>query len=148
MYMQIQIRNIDELPQAAQQFVDAMGAHRIFAFYADMGAGKTTFIRAICEALGVRESVTSPTFAIVNEYQVEQLPTGQPNGLSTIYHFDFYRIRRLEEAYDMGFEDYIYSGHLCFIEWPQLIEGLLPEETVHVTIRENQEDGSRTVEWE
>lgn len=136
MYMQIQIRNIDELPLAARQFVNAMGAHRVFAFYGDMGAGKTTFIRAICEALGVQEAVTSPTFAIVNEYQATD---------GKIFHFDFYRIRRLSEAYDMGFEDYLYSGHVCLIEWPQIIEALLPDDAVHVTIQETLTDGSRLV---
>ena len=144
---QIQIRNTDALPEAARQFVNEMGAHRVFAFYGDMGAGKTTFIRAVCEALGVRESVTSPTFAIVNEYKVLDVSSGQglADELSTIYHFDFYRIRRLSEAYDMGFEDYLYSGHICCIEWPQIIEELLPDDAVYVQIRENPEDGSRTI---
>ena len=148
---QIQIRNTDELPEAARQFVNAMGSHRVFAFYGEMGAGKTTFIRAVCEALGVQEPVTSPTFAIVNEYKVDELTNKQvdsssTNDLSTIYHFDFYRIRRLQEAYDLGFEDYLYSGHICFIEWPQIIEELLPEDTVHVHIHVNPEDGSRIVD--
>lgn len=144
MNMQIQIRNTNELPEAARQFISAIGNRRVFAFYGNMGAGKTTFIRAICEALGVCESVTSPTFAIVNEYQTtsSREQQGEP-----IYHFDFYRIRRLSEAYDMGFEDYLYSGHLCFIEWPELIEDLLPEDAVHVTIKEDPTDGSRLVEF-
>ena len=139
--MQIQIRNTDELPAAARQFVDAMGSHRVFAFYGEMGVGKTTFIRAICEALGVRETVTSPTFAIVNEYLIEDLSSS----LKKVFHFDFYRIRRLSEAYDMGFEDYLDSGHVCFIEWPELVEELLPEDTVNVTIKEDSTDHTRTV---
>ena len=150
---QIQIRNTGELPAAARQFISAMGDRHVFAFYGAMGAGKTTFIRAVCEALGVREAVTSPTFAIVNEYKVDNSSTNNSStcqlvNLSTLYHFDFYRIRRLQEAYDIGFEDYLYSGHPCFIEWPELVEQLLPEDTVRVTIQENPSDGSRTVSME
>ncbi len=100
-----------------------------------MGAGKTTFIKAVCEALGVEDVITSPTFAIVNEYETPSSP---------VYHFDFYRIKRLEEVYDMGYEDYFYSGALCFIEWPELIEELLPADAVRVTISE-QADGTRLV---
>ena len=136
--MEIEIKSLDQIREAAQQFISHIGDHRVFAFYGSMGAGKTTFIKAICEDLGVGDVVTSPTFAIVNEYQTA-------NG-GTIYHFDFYRIKRLEEAYDMGFEDYIYSGHLCLIEWPELIEDLLPDNTVrvHITV---DEDGTRTIRW-
>ena len=132
--MDIQIKNIDEMGEKAQEFIAAIGDNHVIAFYGAMGAGKTTFIRALCEELGVKEPVTSPTFAIVNEYE------------GPIYHFDFYRIKRLEEAYDMGFEDYIYSGHLCLIEWPELIEDLLPDNTVrvHITV---DEDGTRTIRW-
>ena len=104
-----------------------------------MGAGKTTFIKAICEELAVDDVITSPTFAIVNEYTSNKL--GEP-----VYHFDFYRIKKIEEVYDMGYEDYFYSGHLCFLEWPELIEDLLPEDATKVTITE-QEDGSRTIEF-
>ena len=100
-----------------------------------MGAGKTTFVKSICEELGVEDVITSPTFAIVNEYEAHD---------QSIFHFDFYRIKRLEEVYDMGYEDYFYSGALCFIEWPELIEDLLPEDAVKVTITENT-DGTRTV---
>lgn len=132
----IQIRNTDELPEAARQFVNAMDSHLVFAFYGGMGAGKTTFIRAICKELGVQETVTSPTFAIVNEYQAKD---------GKVYHFDFYRIRGLSEAYDMGFEDYLYSGHVCFIEWPELVEELLPEDTIRVMIKENPADHTRIV---
>ena len=127
---------LNEIAQAAQAFIDAMDGRRIFAFYGAMGAGKTTFIRAICRALGVEDTVTSPTFAIVNEYATSE---GEP-----IYHFDFYRIRRLSEAYDMGCEEYFQSGHLCLIEWPELVEDALPEETVRVTI-ETLPDGRRSI---
>lgn len=134
--MILKIPTLSSLPSAAQQFAAAMGDRTIFAFYGQMGSGKTTFIRALCEALGVTESVNSPTFAIVNEYLSG---TGNP-----IYHFDFYRIKSFQEALDIGLEDYLYSGHLCLIEWPEYIEKLLPEETVKVAIEE-QEDGSRIV---
>jgi len=124
----------EDIKQAAKQFVESMGENTVFAFYGKMGAGKTTFIKAVCEQLGVEDTVTSPTFAIVNEYEAAQ---GRP-----IYHFDFYRIKKVSEAYDMGCEEYFYSGHPCFIEWPELIEEVLPEETVNVTI-EAQPDGVR-----
>ena len=127
---------LNEIAPAAQAFIDAMDGRRIFAFYGTMGAGKTTFIRALCRALGVEDTVTSPTFAIVNEYATSE---GEP-----IYHFDFYRIRRLSEAYDMGCEEYFQSGHLCLIEWPELVEDALPEETVRVTI-ETLPDGRRSI---
>ena len=130
--MQIRIEDISQIREAARQFVEQIGEHRVFAFYGKMGAGKTTFIKAICEELGVTDVITSPTFAIVNEYE------------GPIYHFDFYRIKRIEEVYDMGYEDYFYSGALCFIEWPELIEELLPDDAVRVNIVE-QSDGSRLV---
>lgn len=141
---QIQIRNTGELPAAARQFISAMGDRHVFAFYGAMGAGKTTFIRAVCEALGVREAVTSPTFAIVNEYEI----IDDCKSTQNIFHFDFYRIRQLQEARDIGFEDYLYSPHLCFIEWPELVEQLLPEDAVRVAIVENPADGSRMVTME
>ena len=131
----MRIESLDKIREAAREFVCQIGEHRIFAFYGKMGAGKTTFIKAICEELGVSDVITSPTFAIVNEYTGSEGP---------IYHFDFYRIKKLEEVYDMGFEDYFYSGALCFIEWPELIEEILPEDAVKVTITENA-DGSRTI---
>ena len=131
----IAIKNIDNIREAAREFIEHIGEHRVFAFYGEMGAGKTTFIKAICEELGVEDVITSPTFAIVNEYTSNDGP---------IYHFDFYRIKKLEEVYDMGFEDYFYSGALCFIEWPELIEEVLPEDAVKVSIKE-KEDGTRAI---
>ena len=137
--MELRIDNIDSIREAARQFVTTTGENTVFAFYGKMGAGKTTFIKAVCEELGVEDVITSPTFAIVNEYRSDT--TGE-----LIYHFDFYRIKKIEEVYDMGYEDYFYSGALCFIEWPELIEELLPEEAVKVTIEENA-DGSRIVRF-
>ncbi|MCR5642883.1 MAG: tRNA (adenosine(37)-N6)-threonylcarbamoyltransferase complex ATPase subunit type 1 TsaE [Prevotella sp.] len=125
--MEIIIKDIESIGTAARQFVNEIGSHKVFAFYGTMGAGKTTFIKAVCEVLGVKDVITSPTFAIVNEYESDNGP---------IFHFDFYRIKKLEEVYDMGYEDYFYSGSLCFIEWPELIEDLLPEDAVRVTITE------------
>lgn len=137
--MEIKIDSLDHLHEAARTFIEAMGDHTVFAMYGKMGAGKTTFTKAVCECLGVEDVINSPTFAIVNEYR--SATTGE-----LIYHFDFYRIKKLEEVYDMGYEDYFYSGALCFIEWPELIEDLLPEDTVKVHIEEN-EDGSRSIKW-
>ena len=137
--MEIRIDNLENINQAVSRFIDNMGRGRVFAFYGKMGAGKTTFIKAVCEQLGVEDVITSPTFAIVNEY------TSETSG-DTIYHFDFYRIKKIEEVYDMGYEEYFYGGGLCFIEWPELIEDLLPEDAVKVNICEN-EDGSRTVSF-
>ncbi|MBR5803854.1 MAG: tRNA (adenosine(37)-N6)-threonylcarbamoyltransferase complex ATPase subunit type 1 TsaE [Bacteroidaceae bacterium] len=137
--MEIRIDSLENIHEAARQFVSAMEENTVFAFYGKMGAGKTTFVKAICEELGVSDVINSPTFAIVNEYRADE--TGE-----LIYHFDFYRIKRLEEVYDMGYEDYLYSGALCFIEWPELIEELLPEDAVRVTIEE-QPDGTRLVSF-
>ncbi len=134
--MDIKIDKLDNIRAAAQEFIKNMGEARVFAFYGKMGAGKTTFVKAICEELGVEDVITSPTFAIINEYEGEE----------TIYHFDFYRIKKLEEVYDMGYEDYFYSGALCFIEWPELIEEILPDDAVRVSITE-QPDGSRLVSF-
>lgn len=139
--MEIRISNLDNIREAARQFIENIGDHRVFAFYGKMGAGKTTFIKAICEELGVEDVITSPTFAIVNEY-TSQSSLLTPN--DSIFHFDFYRIKKLEEVYDMGFEDYFYSGSLCFIEWPELIEEVLPDDAVKVTIEENA-DSTRSV---
>ena len=141
--MEIRIENLENIREAAKSFVNGIGDSKVFAFYGKMGAGKTTFIKAVCEELGVEDVITSPTFAIINEYTTHSsLPTPH----STIYHFDFYRIKKLEEVYDMGYEDYFYSGALCFIEWPELIEEVLPEDAVKVTITE-QADGSRTINF-
>lgn len=134
--MNIRINNLDEITAAAEKFVAAIGERKIFAFYGSMGAGKTTFIKAVCEVMGVKDTVTSPTFAIVNEYTL-------PNN-SSIYHFDFYRIKKIEEVFDMGFEDYFYSDALCFIEWPELIEDVLPIDTITVCISQLP-DGSRMI---
>lgn len=137
--MTIRIASIDQIGAAAREFINTIGDRRVFAFYGKMGAGKTTFIKAVCEELGVTEDVVaSPTFAIVNEYEGRE---------GTLYHFDFYRIKRLEEAVDMGFDDYLYSGRPCFIEWPELVESLLPDDTVRVTLSENP-DGSRSLTME
>ena len=131
----IEIPHLDQIDRAAHQFLRAIGQHRIIAFYGPMGAGKTTFIKALCKALGVTDVVNSPTFAIINEYEY-------PEGL--IYHFDFYRIRHTEEAYDFGINDYFESGQYCLMEWPEMIDSILPPETLRVTIREN-ETGGRTI---
>ena len=139
--MELKINSLEEIGAVAEDFVRlAMQEDTVFAFNGQMGAGKTTFIKALCEALGVSETVTSPTFSIVNEYRSDE--TGE-----LIYHFDFYRIKKLEEAYDMGCEDYFYSGAVCLIEWPELVEDLLPGNTVWVDIRVN-DDESRTIVWE
>ena len=131
--MKIKIDSLENIHEAAREFIENMGGSNVFAFYGKMGAGKTTFIKAICEEQGVDDVITSPTFAIVNEYTDID---GDP-----IYHFDFYRIKKLEEVYDMGYEDYFDSGYLCLLEWPELIEELLPEDAVKVTITE-LEDGT------
>lgn len=137
--MEIKINSLADINEAAKTFVENMGDGKVFAFYGKMGAGKTTFVKAICECLGVEDVITSPTFAIVNEY------TSATTG-DAIYHFDFYRIKKLEEVYDMGYEDYFYSGSLCFLEWPELIEDLLPEDATKVTIEETA-DGARVVKF-
>ncbi|MBP6526825.1 MAG: tRNA (adenosine(37)-N6)-threonylcarbamoyltransferase complex ATPase subunit type 1 TsaE [Prevotella sp.] len=136
--MKIKIDSLDNIHVTAKKFIANMGTGKVFAFYGKMGAGKTTFIKAICEELGVNDVITSPTFAIVNEYTADND--------TPIYHFDFYRIKKLEEVYDMGYEDYFYSGNLCLLEWPELIEDILPEDVTKVTITE-QEDGTRLVEF-
>ncbi len=134
--MDIKINDLTKIGSAAREFIANMGDDKVFAFYGSMGAGKTTFIKAVCEELGVREAVTSPTFAIINEYK-------DRDG-DSIFHFDFYRINKLEEVFDLGCEDYFYSGSRCFIEWPELIEPVLPENTVKMLICE-ESDGSRIV---
>ena len=138
--MEIKIQSLDHIHEAAREFIAAMGDNTVFALYGKMGAGNTTFVKALCQELGVEDVVTSPTFAVINEYRSDI--AGE-----LIYHFDFYRIKKLEEVYDMGYEDYFYSGALCFIEWPELVEELLPGNTVKVTIEE-LEDGSRKLTME
>jgi tRNA threonylcarbamoyladenosine biosynthesis protein TsaE len=134
--MNIKIQSLDKIDEAATAFIRAMGGNTVFAFHGEMGAGKTTFIKAICKNLGVCGSINSPTFAIINEYRSH---SGE-----LIYHFDFYRIDKVEEAFDLGYEDYFYSGSLCFIEWPEKIEDLLPDNTVNVYMKVT-EDGRRDV---
>lgn len=136
MNINIKIESLDKIDEAALEFIRAMGDNTVFAFHGDMGAGKTTFIKAICENLGVSDTINSPTFAIVNEYRSD---SGE-----LIYHFDFYRINKIEEVFDFGYEDYFYSGSLCFIEWPEKVDTLLPKDTVNVYVKV-QEDGSREV---
>lgn len=128
--------HLKELPEIARKLVEQFAEERVFAFYGKMGAGKTTFIQSVCRVLGSGDTVTSPTFALINEYNTDK------NG--SVFHFDFYRIKNLEEVFDLGYEDYLYSGSYCLIEWPELIEPLLPEKVVKVKI-EVEEDGSRKI---
>lgn len=128
----IEINSVDELPDAADMIIDETENRNIVAFYGPMGAGKTTLIREICARLGVEDTVTSPTFALVNQYLAG-------NG-NTIYHFDFYRIDDPREAFDLGYEEYFYSGDLCLVEWPEKIEELLPDDTMKVRIEIADED--------
>src|SRR5690606_2552398 len=133
--MDIHVGNVDGLPVAARQILALGAAKRVFLFFAEMGAGKTTLIKAICSELGVSESTSSPTFSIVNEYASDYGP---------VYHFDFCRLKSEQEAYDMGYEEYFYSGHYCFVEWPEKIDGILPEDAarVHISVAE---DGVRVI---
>ncbi|MEA1885809.1 MAG: tRNA (adenosine(37)-N6)-threonylcarbamoyltransferase complex ATPase subunit type 1 TsaE [Bacteroidota bacterium] len=124
--MQILIENTDQLPAAAEEFIRSTGGHNIFAFYGSLGAGKTNLIKAICYKLGSIDIVTSPSFTLVNEYKTW-------NG-DVLYHFDFFRIKDQEEVFDFGFEEYLMSGKKCFMEWPEKVESLLPEDTVKVHI--------------
>lgn len=133
----ITIASLDDLPRAAREFLPLLEGHTIFALYGGMGAGKTTLVNAICRLLGVTDPTGSPTFAIVNEYAL-------PEPGRSIYHFDFYRIKSLAEVYDIGYDEYFYSGNVCLIEWPELIEPLLPDNTVKVDIQVNH-DLTRTL---
>ena len=129
--MNILCKTEPDLVPAAVQLLEAYPLSRVFAFYGKMGAGKTTFIKVLCQHLGAVDIVQSPSFAIINEYKTQME--------ESIFHFDFYRIKKTEEAFDIGYEDYFYSGSWCFIEWPELIEELLPEGTVKVSITGEQE---------
>jgi tRNA threonylcarbamoyladenosine biosynthesis protein TsaE len=124
--MNVPVKNIDGLKHAAEELIAFGGEEKIFLFYGDMGAGKTTLIKSLCASLGVHEPVTSPTFSIVNEYDGEK---------SKIYHFDFYRLKNQTEALDLGYEEYFYSGNYCFIEWPEKIAGLLPDHYIRVDLK-------------
>ena len=130
------IDSLDTIQETARQFIDQIGERTVFAFNGKMGAGKTTFIKAICEVMGVRETVNSPTFSIVNEYEAADR--------RIIYHFDCYRITKIQEALDLGAEEYLYSGNLCFIEWSENIAPILPDFLVNVDIEE-MENGKRNV---
>ena len=134
--MVIQVENLAALPKAAAQLLEIAQGRRVFLLYGSMGAGKTTFIKAICEQLGVKDATSSPTFSIVNEYISAD---------GRVYHFDFYRIKSEREAYDMGYEEYFYSGEYCFVEWPDKIPNILPDDAVavHLTVLP---DGRRQLE--
>ena len=126
--MEISIESIDRLPEVARKLLETFSEERFFAFFGKMGVGKTTLIKELCAALGVEDNVCSPTFAIVNEYDAH----GEP-----VYHFDFYRMKNVAEAYDIGYEEYFYSGYYCFTEWTEKVEELLPEHYVRVEITEH-----------
>ena len=130
------LKSLSDLNIVADKFLRVLRDKKVIAFFGPMGVGKTTFIKALCNELGVAEIVTSPTFALINEYQ-----TGKGE---TIYHFDFYRINKIEEVFDLGYEDYFFSGSYCFIEWPDKVAEILPDNVVYVQMLEN-EDGSRTI---
>ena len=130
------VTSLSELQGLAKELISEFPEERVFAFYGKMGAGKTTFIQSLCRVLGSDDNVTSPTFALINEYNTADM--------ESIFHFDFYRIKELEEAFDLGYEDYIYSGSYCLIEWPEMIESLLPDTIVEVRI-EVQDDESRII---
>ena len=132
-------KSLEELPDIAQSMIEEHSDKRLFAFLGSMGAGKTTFIKEICAVLGVESMVNSPTFSIINEYFTIES--------DSVYHFDFYRIKKKEEVFDIGYEDYLFSGNYCLMEWPEKIEELLPENIVYVTIEENPLDGSRTIQF-
>lgn len=135
----VKANHLPALDTIAKRLITSFPDHRIFAFYGKMGAGKTTFIQSVCRAIGSDDVVTSPTFAIINEYRTKQK--------NPLFHFDFYRIKNMEEAFDLGYEDYFYSGNYCLIEWPELIEPLLPENIVAVKI-EVGDDASRNISAE
>jgi tRNA threonylcarbamoyladenosine biosynthesis protein TsaE len=129
--------SLPEIPVIARKILDEYPDERIFALYGELGAGKTTMIKALCNALGVTEEVTSPSFAIINEYEA--------GGIDLIYHFDFYRIKKLEEVMDIGYEECLYSGYYCFLEWAEKIEELLPDTYVFINITKNERDKGRKI---
>lgn len=132
-----EINNIEELSKVSELLIDWRDYSNIVAFYGNMGAGKTTLIKNLCAKLGVQDEVNSPTFALVNEYQTENL--------DSVFHFDFYRIKSLEEVFDIGYEDYFYGGNLCLLEWPELIDPLMPEHFIKVEITLGDTDISRKI---
>ncbi len=136
----IEIHSLSELEKVAKTLVSLMGEAGVFAFYGPMGSGKTTLIKLVCKQLGLNDDVSSPTFSLVNEYGNERDVL--------VYHFDFYRINRIEEAYDIGYENYFYSNHTCFVEWPEKIEQLLPEKYVKITIENSEPNETRRFEIE
>jgi len=136
----IQVNSLQDLPGAAKILLNSLGKHRLLAFYGKMGAGKTTFIKSICNALGVDEIVNSPTFSIINQYETS-------NG-KLVNHFDFYRLESYQEALDIGIFDYWDSGYMCLMEWPEKVEKLLPEDCVYLDIFEDEQTGYRTISWE
>lgn len=136
--MHYKISSVDDLSQVAKDIVELTKKVKIVAFFGPMGAGKTTLIKKICHLFGVKDEVNSPTFALVNEYKdADSKP---------IYHFDFYRIKKLEEVFDIGYEDYFYSGHICLLEWPQMIENLMPDEFVKVEIALGEKETERLID--
>jgi len=134
------VNTLNELGKVAEALIDSTQGRTVYAFYGSMGAGKTTFIKALCAFMDIQGLVNSPTFAIVNEYEN---PEGEP-----VFHFDFYRINSAQEALDIGYQEYIDSGYLCLIEWPEKIENLLPENCVYISIVSEDSTGIRTISWE
>jgi len=138
MKKQFTVHNLNELPIAAATILKDIGSHKVVAFFGKMGVGKTTLIKALCNQLGVEDVVSSPTFALVNEYLTDKE--------ESVFHFDFYRIESIEEVFDIGYEEYIYSGNFCFIEWPEMMVELLPESYVYLSIEEN-DNGTRVITY-
>lgn len=140
MKKEFHIHGVEALTEVSDYLISQRNEADVIAFYGSMGAGKTTLIKNLCHRMGVTDEVNSPTFAIVNEYATME---GE-----SVYHFDFYRIKKLEEAYDIGFENYFYSGNLCLIEWPEMIESLLPDHHIRVNIKPGETDDDRIIEIE
>ncbi len=135
-----EINGIDELSRVSDDLISLREKSSVFAFFGSMGAGKTTLIKNLCHKLEVADEVTSPTFAIINEYRT--------NAGESIYHFDFYRIKKIEEVFDIGYENYLYSGNLCLLEWPEMIESLMPDQYVRIDIQIGSSDESRIISCE